>query len=64
MPCQGVARWRILAEQAGAPPAKVEVLKGAGCALLDASTRKFLLSSAIPEKGDYEIVIRFELTGE
>jgi len=64
VPCQGVARWRILAEQAGTPPAKVEVIKGAGCALLDASTRKFLLNSAIPEKGDYEIVIRFELMDE
>ncbi|MCW8132010.1 MAG: hypothetical protein KIS92_16810, partial [Planctomycetota bacterium] len=62
VPCEGVGRWRIIAEHTGGKPARVEMLKSAGCSLLDASTRQFLLNSTIPEAGTFEVVIRFELS--
>ncbi|MBI3829329.1 MAG: hypothetical protein HY291_07420 [Planctomycetes bacterium] len=64
VPCQGVGRWRIYAEKAGATPVKVELLKSAGCSLLDASTRKFLMNSVIPEAGTFELNIRFQIEDE
>lgn len=64
VPCQGVGRWRIYSEKAVATPAKVEMLKSAGCSLLDASTRKFLLNAVIPEAGTFEVNIRFQIEDE
>lgn len=64
IPCEGLGRWRIISDRAGAVPTRVEMLKSAGCALLDASTRKFLLNSTIPEAGTFEVVIRFQISDQ
>ncbi len=62
VPCEGVGRWQITSPHIGARPTKVKMLASAGCALLDASMKKFLLNSPIPKAGTVEISIRFQIT--
>ena len=59
-PCEGVGQWRLSARTAGALPDEVKMLKSAGCSLLDASTRKYLLHTPVPGAGEFEIRAEFK----
>ena len=59
VPCEGLSRWRVTAAAADALSARVELTKSAGCALLDASVKKFLSESRIPKAGTFVFAYRF-----